>query len=53
MDAKNLKNMRRINRERELEHQRLVGKRRAETWGGKPGKRQERRSTKRNLRNYL
>lgn len=45
-----VKTMKKISREAQLEREKMVGKARAKTFGGKPSAREERRIHKRQLR---
>lgn len=47
-----LKMMRRISRQRELDRRQTVGSPRSKSWGGKPNHRQERRNARRELDQY-
>lgn len=46
-----IKQMRKISREQELERRKMVGAPRAKSWGGKPSNRQERRNVRQELAN--
>ena len=51
MNKKTLKALKTVLREQRLEREKLIGKPRSKSWGGKKSSREERRDIKKQLRN--